>query len=251
MRHRLSLSALVIGSMAPDFAYFLPGASGGLSHSLWGLMIFCLPLGLITYVIFHLLIKRPMVTLFPEPMSLRLSSMAHGAITLPNVSFWTVCLSIILGAFTHVVWDAFTHANTVMVRQFDILRTVVATFGTYKLYLFKLLQHASTTIGLFLLGRWIFRWARAEYTPVEHSKSNSLPLSIRCLVIGGMLVLSAGGGILAGLYKPSISMEGSLFHAAVAAIISATLSVVTFSLAWHAYFLCRERLVIKRLLTKR
>jgi len=44
VRRWTSLSALVIGSMAPDFVYFLPaGVDGVFSHSVPGLFLYCVP----------------------------------------------------------------------------------------------------------------------------------------------------------------------------------------------------------------
>lgn len=47
-RRRTSLSALAIGSMAPNFVYcFSLGVSGGFTHSLAGVFLYCLPAGLV------------------------------------------------------------------------------------------------------------------------------------------------------------------------------------------------------------
>ena len=60
-RLNLPLSALVIGSMMPDFPYFIPAlfSQSGFSHSIIGVFIFCLPVGLVSLGLFHFLIKYP------------------------------------------------------------------------------------------------------------------------------------------------------------------------------------------------
>lgn len=51
-----SLSALVIGSIAPDLAFIVPiGASREQTHGLAALLTFSLPAGLLAYVLFHVL----------------------------------------------------------------------------------------------------------------------------------------------------------------------------------------------------
>jgi hypothetical protein len=65
LRHVLGrfgvLSALVIGSIAPDLAFVLPiGVARLDSHSLAGLFWFCLPAGLLTYLLFHRVLKGPL-----------------------------------------------------------------------------------------------------------------------------------------------------------------------------------------------
>ena len=51
---RLPLAALMVGSMSPDFAYFLPAALSArtASHSLPGIFLFCLPAGLCIWQLF-------------------------------------------------------------------------------------------------------------------------------------------------------------------------------------------------------
>ena len=49
-KHKLPLSALMIGSMAPDFGYFFTREAGRLlTHSFSGLFIFALPAGLFVW----------------------------------------------------------------------------------------------------------------------------------------------------------------------------------------------------------
>src|SRR6188768_3171058 len=76
-------SALAIGSIAPDFWYFVPLVERGESHSVAGLAWFCLPLGLLLYALFHLFLKQPLIAL----------------------------LSPRVGALTHLAWDALTHSH--------------------------------------------------------------------------------------------------------------------------------------------
>src|SRR5262244_1922382 len=65
---RVVFSALVIGSMTPDVAYVVPGLTRGPSHSLPGLFWFCLPVGLASYLLFHLLLKRPLAAALPRSL---------------------------------------------------------------------------------------------------------------------------------------------------------------------------------------
>jgi hypothetical protein len=70
----LPLSALVVGSMAPDFVYSLRLAPrGSFGHTLPGLVLFCLPAGLAVLWAFHRLMKRPLLALGPPPLQRRLA----------------------------------------------------------------------------------------------------------------------------------------------------------------------------------
>src|SRR5690349_14740000 len=60
------VSALAVGSMSPDFEYFLwRHAASTSGHSIDGLFVFCLPAGLIVLAAFHTLVKRPLALLLP------------------------------------------------------------------------------------------------------------------------------------------------------------------------------------------
>src|SRR3979411_610752 len=108
-----SLSALVIGSMSPDFVYFLPlGVSGGLSHSTIGIFVFCVPASLIVYTVFHLLARQPLAALMPEAISSRLNNQSAEWMPKTIASLALIVFSVLIGAATHIAWDAFTHGNT-------------------------------------------------------------------------------------------------------------------------------------------
>src|SRR4051812_20670876 len=71
-RTRLVLSAVIIGSMAPDFEYFLHGRmTSRWSHNLHGAFEFSLPASLVVLAIFHWILKRPVLTLFPRALQER------------------------------------------------------------------------------------------------------------------------------------------------------------------------------------
>lgn len=53
-----ALSAVVIGSMVPDFTLLVPWSSQRVdSHSIVGLFTFCLPIGLACYWLFEYVVK--------------------------------------------------------------------------------------------------------------------------------------------------------------------------------------------------
>ena len=72
------LSALVVGSLAPDFRYFLNLAPRGhIGHSFKGIFIFCLPVGLAVLWIFQQVMKRPLISLAPRSHQQRLVPLAE------------------------------------------------------------------------------------------------------------------------------------------------------------------------------
>jgi hypothetical protein len=166
---RLPLAALMIGSMAPDFAFFVPFAPYRSStHSIAGVFWFCLPVSLAVWYIFVRWMERPTMALFPEAWREKLTP--TGPVT-PKLLALT-SLGIVIGAGTHLLWDSFTHSHTWATTALPALRERQAELGGAPLY--HLLQIASSVFGLAVLCMWLlslrkrpmpaepFDWSRAQ-----------------------------------------------------------------------------------------
>jgi hypothetical protein len=114
----LSLGGLVVGSMAPDAGYAFH--KDIFSHSWKGSVGFSLPAGLVMLGLFYA-VRRPVTKLLPE---------RHRRVFLPVCDaplppIWGIVISILIGAWTHLLWDSFTHAHGWAVMRFPLLRTPV------------------------------------------------------------------------------------------------------------------------------
>lgn len=235
---RAVLSALVIGSMTPDFAYFLPlGVRRAQSHSLVGLAWFVLPVGLATYVIFHLLVKAPVVALLPTPLRGRLTAHGLAAAALPAASGPAVLLSLVLGALTHLIWDSFTHGGAAGVWAVPILATRLGAVSGYEVFVFKLLQHASTVIGLCLLGLWLARWLRATpppQAPAAAALRSWTRVALLLVVVGAMLASAAHGGLVGR--HPNLPVPGAshlLWGTTIGGFQGLSVALIGLGLAWR------------------
>jgi len=160
-RTKLLVSALVAGSLTPDFLYFVPGAfDHNFSHTLPGLALFCIPVGLIWLLLFHRVMKVPLLSLVPNnPRNMlapHISEFAFG----PWRRFLLVLLSLTVGSLTHLAWDSFTHERGLVVANVALLKVVVIQTSLGAIRVFKLLQHASTVAGCAALWLWYLRWAK-------------------------------------------------------------------------------------------
>jgi hypothetical protein len=106
-----STTGLVVGSMAPDYEYFLKQyPSPSLGETLWGALLFDLPLALIVALVFHLLVKRPLIRNLPQPFDHRLSGYAQTSFLSYLGKHWLVfVVSMLLGIATHFLLDWSTH----------------------------------------------------------------------------------------------------------------------------------------------
>lgn len=161
---RLNFTALIIGSMSPDFGYYIgqfPVAN--FAHTALGTLVVCLPMGLLALGLFYL-IRRPLCFVLPQPHRAVLMPLASRRPSVSIHSVFVAALSILLGAWTHTVWDSFTHPDGWTVTHLAILQTTVIRVGTTSLAVFNFLQQISTFGAGALLLVLYFRWLRRQHT---------------------------------------------------------------------------------------
>ena len=231
-------SALVIGSMAPDMHYFLPiDIDRDISHSVWGLLAYCLPIGLVLYVLFHLLAKHALIALLPDWIADRVDRIAGDPGSLPRQRWSAVAGAILIGASTHLFWDAFTHRDSFGVGLFPALQTVVISIWGWDLYGYALLQHLSTLVGLAVITCWSWRWLRqqtpfvAEYRPrlTVSTKRMVWMLIIATAVVNGALALVPYFGATIDLSSAALPA----FEWVTSTIAGGLFAVGLFSLLWR------------------
>src|SRR3954447_1401838 len=141
----------MIGSMAPDFGYFLPFSLGRTStHDFDGLFLFCWPVGVAVWLLFVKLLERPTIELLPTPWRERIP---RSAPVTPR-ALLLVSLGVIIGAMTHIAWDAFTHGGTPVGDLFPILNARLFEYHGHHIRLFLVLQYLSSVAGLLALAYW-------------------------------------------------------------------------------------------------
>ena len=158
-------SALAIGSVAPDLWHLVPFADRADSHSAAALFWFCLPVGLLAYALFHLVLKQPLIALaWP-----RLGAFSRDG--LPRAPWHAVIASLLVGALTHLVWDALTHTNDHTIQGPNWF------------------QHANTALGSVILGWWI--WRKVRRAPALPYEISAFHRGCAALAIGGVMAIGA------------------------------------------------------------
>ena len=182
--------------MTPDLVYFVPlSVERVQSHSVLGLFWVCLPLGLLSLALFYLVFSPLLVAISPRALANRLPQTWRDG-KLPRLPMLLTAFSVLIGAATHLVWDSFTHANEVPVSLVPILKDPLLDIGGYTVYGYKVLQHASTLIGVALL----FFWGRIWYQHTQpNSNDEALPIGYRVILIGLLIVPATVVGTTLGL----------------------------------------------------
>ena len=225
-KSRLPLAAMMIGSLSPDFAYFLPESLAQASkHDLEGILFFCWPASLALWLLFVHLIESPTIDLLPAAWRVRVP---RSDTTVSLKSLALASIAVILGAMTHVAWDAFTHANTLITEVFPALRTEVFTFRGRSFRVYLILQYLSSVVGLLALAYWALKLRRA--TPRVRSVLESRrDLSDRMRIGAALFVIVTSGvtAMLSYSSNPASPFEARVFHLLIGGMTG-------WALAWCA-----------------
>jgi hypothetical protein len=239
-RFGLVLSALVVGSMMPDFEFFLRLNFGKeIGHTIAGVFLFCVPAGLLVLFLFHRLMKFPLLSLVPHNHQLRLYPVARGFSFFPLRNFLNIVISLISGSFTHLLADAFTHYDGFFVERIPLLSepVVVLPQGTVRVYF--LLQYVFSIAGVLLLFYWYLKWyykAEPEKQVIPHrfqiSRKVGIVLSIVTFALGtgvtyGVMLAKGNGGV--ELAKSMISLS------AIASASGLMVGLIGFGIMWHFF----------------
>lgn len=163
--HPLSFTALVIGSMVPDFEYFVRMTLyGHYGHTLSGIFLFDIPMGLLLYCLYQGIIQVPLVRHLPPLLFARFSNtlIADWRQHL-RARFLFIMLSLIIGIFTHFLWDGFTHDDEYQVARYIPVLLKTVPFKGYQLPVHFILQILSSIVGLIIIFFWML-WQPRQAT---------------------------------------------------------------------------------------
>jgi hypothetical protein len=194
---RLVWSALIVGAIAPDFEYFLRLApDDGYGHTLAGSLLLTLPLAILALWLFHAIVKKPLIELFPDAAQRRLTKYAGEFCFGGLARFTLIVISIMVGMLTHLLWDSFTHPNTWLHRSWPLLRQRISVPLVGATPIYKLLQHGSTVLGLGALLMVLLRWhRRTEISTQPPVSARGWPLP-KMMVWIVLTVIALLGGVI-------------------------------------------------------
>jgi hypothetical protein len=169
-RQWFSLTGLVIGSMTPDFEYFIRMRIKSIySHTWDGLFWFDLPLGLLLAFLFHNVVRDSLFNNLPSFFRSRFTTFQLFNWNEYFRRNWLIVMaSILIGAASHILWDGFTHESGFFVKMMPSLSNNINVFEK-QISVFKLCQHSSSLFGGILLAFAIYN---LPITNLEKQKVN-------------------------------------------------------------------------------
>lgn len=212
----LSLRALIIGSMVPDFEYFFRlKIFSSHSHHISGLFYFDLPVGLLLYFLFVQLVRVPLIIHLPPNLRERFNY------SFREKNLIIVIISVFAGALSHLFWDSFTHATGYFVEHLPFFqKEILISNGGVPMY--KIFQHGSTIIGLLVI---IFSISRMPRQATDHLTRHEYYWPVALLI----MLLVFLGKYLTGNFS-------SFGDWVVTAISGALLGLLISSIIYHDRF---------------
>lgn len=234
LRRYGDLSALVIGSMVPDTGYLLLlEIPRQLTHGLEALLTFCLPAGILMYLLYHRVLREPFLALAPDGVRLRLAE--HSELPASWRGWMRVAVSLVLGAATHLAWDGLAQTKGWFEAVFPSTAGMWFSVQGRGVDWYFALRHGSTVFGLALLAVWA-GWQYRRAAPRAERAREGLPALahvVLLLVLGAALLTLAA--VVATLEPDLYAGHGPTGRGARVSVGLLTAALISYSLCWHAW----------------
>lgn len=228
---RLNTAAFAVGCLSPDFEYFLRLVPrGSFGHTLAGVLLLDLPVSLVVLWLFQRYVADALVAIASRLFPLRQDSVEK--IFTRNIpAFLVIVLSILLGAATHIIWDAFTHPSFWPYRHHPLLRYSLQLPLGASIEVFKLLQYGSTVLGLCILAVLWRRWV--------HTTSHQQRLVVRYPFFL-MAALACGGAFIRAEYGTGFLHRFKGFNVFASEAVVSFISLLGIALTLYGVWLHRH-----------
>ena len=223
----LSFSGLLVGSLVPDFGYYIGNFGvARLGHTILGGVYVCLPAGLVLLILLALL-RDPLLFLLPRRHR---DVVGHVLGASPRLTLRTLVIlsaSIVIGAWTHIAWDAFTHDGRWGQARLPWLDDTAWTIGGVDIPVHAVLQHASTLFGALVLVLGYRRLLRRFDTAHRPADTDMLGDRHRWNLILTLVFAAASiAVVMAGIAAHGATFWDAVHRFAFAAAIHGTVAFV-------------------------
>ncbi|MBD3638810.1 MAG: DUF4184 family protein [Crocinitomicaceae bacterium] len=224
----ISMTALVAGSMAPDFEYFIQMRMRQVhGHTLAGMFYFDLPVALVLCFLYHWTLRDPLIRYFPVPIKDRFHAyLGYNWWFRFKRSWFVICSSALLGIASHLFWDNFTHANRYFVNLIPYLQQESTFYGVTLLNC-EFAQLWSSLIGLIAI---IFSVCDLSFYKIRKQNYRYIGIYWGLVVIVLIIIIllrdvsslsiliatTISGGLIGMMIAPQLmkwlNFEGKVFH---------------------------------------
>jgi hypothetical protein len=199
-RRYVSMTGLVVGSIAPDFEKFIKMSGGNIySHTFWGILWFNVPMGLALAFLFHLVVRNILID--HSPLFFRERLEHYKDFNWPKrfqKKPVVVIVCIMFAALLHILFDTVTHEGAPYIYLFPALLNEVAIgplyfIGDLNVAWVIILNLSLSVLGLFFV---IANFIKMPVKSVRKKKKLLLPFWMVVFVLTSIIIglkLGIGG----------------------------------------------------------
>jgi hypothetical protein len=218
LRWKVDGVALVVGSAMPDLLYVFSGTSLAFNtHAFLTLWWTSIPISVVVAIAFRRVVAGPLSVHLPQD---ELHLRDYGTVAVRRPSLLSTLLCAAIGAYTHVLLDEPTHADTWLAAHWSPLRWVVFTYGGHGYHVTSVLQYGlSVVLGcvtvwwLWWSGRRRLLLADGARPPSYGSTATSARRLWGCTAVGVVV------GIALLVTTPHLGSPVAAFERAAAAML--------------------------------
>ena len=196
-------AALVIGSMTPDLGYYIRSEISAPAHAFHGSLIYDLLPGLLLYAAF-LLMRKPICFILPTPHREALLRLCETMRAFSFRDLPSICISLLLGAWTHILWDRFTHEAGWYVMTTPRLFPVAVAAASARLSSYVVLEILGSAIGAMILLALYCRWLVRQNVGTRASGSSE---TWRYFVCASVAVASLAGAFALTAHEQPLALR--------------------------------------------
>ncbi|MFT4601242.1 MAG: hypothetical protein ACI857_001420 [Arenicella sp.] len=215
-KNRISATALFAGSMAPDFEYFINFQMKQIhGHTTSGMFYYDFPLAILLCFAFHSLVRDALIHYSPRFIKNRWCHYIGYDWKERWKNNWKmIMVSAMIGVFSHIFLDSFTHPHRLMTDNIEFLRHSISFFGTEM----KIYDIGQTWGSVFGLGAILYVIVREPEKQQFRSGFRtkmifwSMAVSISLVILtlrnvghaGDFVATSIAGGLIGLMVAPAI-----------------------------------------------
>jgi hypothetical protein len=194
---RASFWAAILGSMAPDFGYYIHWWQlGSFAHSLIGSVLVDIPISLL-FLLVVFKVQTPVANLLPQPHKdfwIAKPIDDNHQFKWAGSSIIRLSAFILVGAWSHIAWDSLTHSSGWCVLAAPKFFMQSVGIENFQIPVFKLFQYGSSLIGVCAII--VFYWRRLktsvyEKTSEEKTRDAHSVLRLGLIFTGSALLCAA------------------------------------------------------------
>jgi len=143
-RRVFSVSGLIMGSMVPDFEFFIRlQAHTTYGHSFWPMFWLNIPTAIFCITLYHLVVRNQLILNLPLYFKKRFQPFLNfDWISYLKTNYVKVSYSIVVGNISHLLWDSFTHYD-----GFAVTKIAFLNAEYWQIPMYQFLQYGFSALG--------------------------------------------------------------------------------------------------------